>query len=69
MLEIDPGPDGIGDHLAAGDFSEGEARTLASVIEKLQKIDGLEELGRKFSALEDCCGAHHYDCGSETSVH
>lgn len=53
IIELDATPDGIRDHLAAGDLSEAEMRAAASVIEKLHRLGRLEELERKFSALEE----------------
>ena len=50
-LEIDATVDGIRDHLENGDFSESEARAVANVIEKLQRIEKVEELERRLNEL------------------
>lgn len=51
ILEVDPTPEGIRDHLEHGDFSESEIKAVASVAERLQKIEKIEELERRVDEL------------------
>jgi len=51
-LEIDATPEGIRDHLAEGDFSESEARAVATVIERLEKLEKMADLEAKVSELQ-----------------
>ena len=50
-LEIDATVEGIRDHLENGDFSESEARAIANVMEKLQRVEKVEELERRLNEL------------------
>lgn len=52
ILEIDASADGIRDHLEHGDFSESEARAVANVVEKLQRLEKVEELEARLNQLQ-----------------
>ncbi|WP_146113037.1 hypothetical protein [Paracoccus yeei] len=51
-LEIDATAEGIRDHLEHGDFSESEARAVASVVEKLHRLERLEILEERLNQLQ-----------------
>lgn len=51
-LEIDSTPEGIRNHLAEGDFSESESRAVATVIERLEKLEKMAELESKVAELQ-----------------
>ena len=51
-LEIDASAEGIRDHLEHGDLSESEARAVASVVEKLHRLERLEILEERLNQLQ-----------------
>ncbi|QEU07967.1 hypothetical protein [Paracoccus yeei] len=51
-LEVDVSAEGIRDHLEHGDFSESEARAVASVVEKLHRLERLEVLEERLNQLQ-----------------
>lgn len=60
-LEVDATPDGIRQHLSSGDFSESEARAVATVIERLEKLEKMADLEAKVSELQKLLKDESYE--------
>lgn len=52
ILKVDTTADGIRDHLERGDFSESEARAMATVIERLRHNEDMDVLTERLERME-----------------